>query len=391
MTCRCLRGRGACVAGRGSARAVDAFYNSTIFLRRGNPSPDQPSRNGHRDAAVRLMDGRGPPATTARPVGWTTPVPGWSETFPWLRAGTTRRAPKSSASVAADRAVPTSRPSALAPPALGFPGEWAGRRIPAESVHALNGSGPWRSVVRSRQVHGTRVRVHGSAPRGFFLAAECDGHATRAPGLLLTATLADCVPVFLADPAARAVALLHAGWRGAAGGVVESGIAAMADAFGSDPARLSVHAGPAICGRCYEVGPEVFSALGLPPPSGPALLDLRERVRRRAVSAGVPSANVTTSNECTRCGDGRYFSHRGGDQWRHLAFAGVLPREGGAAKGGLRAFRAVGLCRRCRWSRKVETHRGSVFRLCRRHQEDPSFPKYPALPVRLCRGFAARP
>ena len=241
--------------------------------------------------------------------------------------------------------------------------------------------------MRSRQVHGTAVCIHRSVPDGFFLAADCDGHATRTPGLLLTVTLADCVPVFLADPSVRAVALLHAGWRGIAGGVVKAGVIALASAFGSRPARFAVHAGPSICGRCYEVGPEVFAALELPRPPGPALLDLRECVRQHALSIGVLPANVTTSAECTLCDGSRYFSHRGGDRWRHLAFVGIRPQEGGKGDKGSE----IGLCRRCKWSRRVETRRGSIFRLCLRHQEDPSFPKYPTLPVRRCRGFAAQP
>ena len=366
------------------------------------------------------MDGRGPTTPTARPSGRTTPVPGWSEAFPWLCAGTTRRGPNSGATGGAGERSGLGRPPPEpASPGPCLAGEWAGRRIPAESVQALNDHGPWRSVLRSRQVHGTAVCVHRSVPDGFFLAADCDGHATRTPGLLLTATLADCVPVFLADPSVRAVALLHAGWRGTAGGVVEAGIRALASTFGSEPARLAVHAGPSICGRCYEVGPEVFAALELPPPPGPALLDLRECVRQQALSIGVPPAHVTTSTECTLCDGGRYFSHRGGDQCRHLAFVGIRPQEGGEGSGGVdddeasggvegsggveaeasggveaeasRGDEASGLCQRCKWSRRVETRRGSVFRLCLRHQEDPSFPKYPTLPVRRCRGFADLP
>ena len=309
----------------------------------------------------------------------TTPVPAWGAAFPWLRAGTTRR-PATETDAGAARTD------------LGTAGEWAGRRIPAECVEALVDGVPWRSVVRSRQVHAAKVRVHDSATRGYVLAGDCDGHATQAAGVLLAVTLADCVPVFVVDPVGRAVALLHAGWRGVADGVVGSGIAVMADAFGSDPARLSVHAGPAICRRCYEVGPEVFAALGLglPRHPRPAPLDLREVVRQRATAAGVPSANVTTSDECTLCGEGRYFSHRGGDHGRHLAFMGILPKAGPAAADQRRAPDPVGLCGRCAWSRKVETRQGSVFRLCLRHRQDPSFPKYPSLPVVRCGGFAVQ-
>lgn len=181
----------------------------------------------------------------------------------------------------------------------------------------------WRAVVRSRQVHGRLIQVHGRLPRGVCVTGDGDGHATDASGVLLTVTLADCVPVFIVDPVGRTVALLHAGWRGAAAGVVEAGLDTLSDAFGSDPKELLVHLGPAICGRCYEVGPEVFHALGQVTPRAPAAIDLRSVIRRRASAAGVRARNVTVSGECTLCGDGRYYSHRRGDRARHRGYIGI--------------------------------------------------------------------
>ncbi len=212
----------------------------------------------------------------------------WRKRFPWLSAGTT----------------------------------WRGSRSAAAEA-----GGRWRSVVRSRQVHGAVVRVHGRGRPGSVVAGEADGHATRSAGLLLTATVADCVPVFVADPRARAVALLHAGWRGTAAGVVERGVAVMARAFGSDPGDVVVHLGPAICGACYEVGPEVFEALGLPSPDRPTPLDLRAEIRRRATALGVRPGLVSVDAACTLCdGAERYYSHRRGDGERQRAYIGVRRR-----------------------------------------------------------------
>ncbi len=185
----------------------------------------------------------------------------------------------------------------------------------------------WRSVVRSRQVHGRAVRVHDPLPRGVCVTGEGDGHATAAPGVLLTVTLADCVPVFIVDPSRRTVALLHAGWRGTAAGVVEAGLDRLSESFGSDPRELLVHLGPAICGHCYEVGPEVFHALGEGAPGHPAAIDLRSVIRRRTIAAGVPAQDVTVSGECTLCGDGRYYSHRRGDCGRHRGYIGILESD----------------------------------------------------------------
>lgn len=243
-----------------------------------------------------------------------TPVAGWEKRFPWLRAGTTRR-PEGIADAGR-------RDADDACGRYGFPADPG--IPPLREMLELTAGQAWRSVVRSRQVHGSRTLVHVNPDAGASVAGDADGHATRSPGVLLTVTVADCVPVFAADPARRAVGLFHAGWRGAAAGVVENGIGAMATSFGSAPADLRVHLGPAICGDCYEVGPEVFRALGESPPATPRPIDLRRIIGQRATAAGVRGERVTMSDECTLCGDGRYFSHRRGDAGRQRAFIGIV-------------------------------------------------------------------
>jgi len=178
-------------------------------------------------------------------------------------------------------------------------------------------------VIHARQVHGARVRVHDVCPEGILLQEGVDGHVTLAPGLALTVSVADCVPVFLVEPERHAVGLLHAGWRGIAEGIVEAGVRAMAGSGIQEPGQLLMHLGPAICGECYEVGPEVFERLKLPTPVRASTVDLRSVVRRRAIDAGLDPGRITTSGHCTRCGPGRFFSHRAGAAGRQVAFIGV--------------------------------------------------------------------
>lgn len=198
---------------------------------------------------------------------------------------------------------------------------------PPPGVHdrwrALLGWTGCASVVHARQVHGAEVLEHEGAPPGLHVPADCDGHATAARGMLLAVSIADCVPVSVVDPERRRVALLHAGWRGAAAGIVERGLADLAR--GGATERLLVHFGPSICGRCYEVGGEVFEALDRPRPAGPALLDLRAVLVERAVAVGVAPGHVSVSERCTRCEPDTFFSHRGGDAGRQVAFLGVRP------------------------------------------------------------------
>lgn len=164
--------------------------------------------------------------------------------------------------------------------------------------------------------------MHATGPAGLHLARECDGHATQDVGVLLAVTTADCVPVSIVDPVRGAVALLHAGWRGTAFGIIERGIETLSGSS-SERSDLHVHLGPAICGECYEVGPEVFEALGLPAPTGPEPVDLRRVMAQRAAAAGVPSEQITISTLCTQCDGELLFSHRAGDGGRQVGYLGM--------------------------------------------------------------------
>ncbi len=180
------------------------------------------------------------------------------------------------------------------------------------------------AVQRSHQVHGTRVLWHEHVAAGWHEGEDADGHATAQRGLLLTVTLADCVPVFLADRRGRAVALVHAGWRGVAGGILGEGAKLLERRAGVRPGDLAVHCGVAICGDCYEVGEEVARAvLGERAPAGKSRLDLRAALAEQAARLGI--RDVSTSPDCTSCHHDRYFSHRAsrGDPSRQIGYLGL--------------------------------------------------------------------
>jgi len=242
------------------------------------------------------------------PVPWYV-HPGWAERFPWLVQGITARG---------EDAEPFD---------LGLAGSSPVGAALAR-LRALRDALGCQRAVHARQVHGATLLWHEAGPPGLFLAEAADAHATRAEGLLLTISVADCVPVSLVDPERRSIALLHAGWRGTAAGVLEAGVEALV-AAGSRAGALHVHLGPAICGDCYEGGPEVHTALGLPAPAGPEPVDLRARLAERAVRLGIPPEHVTRSEFCTRCGSPPFFSHRAGERGRQ--FAGLALRPGAAA------------------------------------------------------------
>lgn len=181
-------------------------------------------------------------------------------------------------------------------------------------------------AVHARQVHGARVLDHTQpGPAGLRVYDDADGHATTEPGLMLTVALADCAPGFVVDAERRAVALVHAGWRGTAAGVLTTGIQRLAEQ-GSRMQDLHVHVGPRICGSCYEVGPEVHTALGLAPPRAPEPVDLGSVLIEQAAGAGVPRGQCTASTWCTLCDPGSFFSHRGGSAGRQVALLGIRDR-----------------------------------------------------------------
>lgn len=205
-------------------------------------------------------------------------------------------------------------------PAAQVMGSW--RRLRSE----LSG---FPSAVLAHQVHGARVLWHESLPPGWLVVEGADGHATRTPGLLLMVTVADCVPVYVVAPAVGAVALLHAGWRGVAAGVLEEGIRLLTTGTGVGVENLVIHAGIAISGPQYEVGSEVFEALGLPAPAAKGYLDLRSVIADRARRLGV--SQVTVSGHCTASSPGSFHSHRraGGRAGRMVAWIGVPGGPGG--------------------------------------------------------------
>jgi YfiH family protein len=189
----------------------------------------------------------------------------------------------------------------------------------------------FRGFAMAHQVHGTDLVWH-AAGRGWTIIDGADGHFTAAPGVLLMVTVADCVPVYLAVPG-RVVGLLHAGWRGTAGGIVERGVGQLARGAGVPPRDVVAHLGVGICGACYEVGSEVMMGCGLPAEGpGPWQLDLRTVLADRARRAGV--GEVTVSPWCSAHDRPRFYSHRasGGADGRMVAFVG-LPRIGDASVG----------------------------------------------------------
>ena len=133
---------------------------------------------------------------------------------------------------------------------------------------------------------------------------DVDGLVTDRPGVSLFAAFADCHPVVVYDPVRNAIGLAHAGWRGTVAGVSRNLLAALTREFGSQPQEVLVGLGPGVCGRCYEVDPDVASRFPAATikrrANGKFELDVGRANRLQLEEAGIPPDNIHESGLCTR-------------------------------------------------------------------------------------------
>lgn len=151
-----------------------------------------------------------------------------------------------------------------------------------------------------RQVHGRRVVTAPEEGLDAPEIPEADGQATTARGIGLAMLAADCLPVAVTSNGA--VAMLHAGWRGLAAGVIEEGVGALRTLNGSGPVHAAIGPGAGPC--CYEVGEEVHACFG----TEGRTLDLKAIARDQLREAGADT--IHDVGLCTMCAPELFFSHR---------------------------------------------------------------------------------
>ncbi|MHB8694683.1 MAG: polyphenol oxidase family protein [Solirubrobacteraceae bacterium] len=164
-----------------------------------------------------------------------------------------------------------------------------------------------------RQVHATQVerRASGNLELGIGVgeAAQADGQATSTPGVAPTVLTADCLAVVIVG--GGAVAAVHAGWRGLAGGIIAEGVAALHELGVGGQVALTAAIGPGAGVCCYEVGEEVHAEFGA---YGDAVRRGRNLDLKAIAAAQLRAAGVQTVHDvglCTICSDPElFFSHR---------------------------------------------------------------------------------
>ena len=211
------------------------------------------------------------------------------------------------------------------------------------------------TLVPLKQIHSDAIHLFSAAPTR---ACKGDASTTNRPGLLLGVQTADCVPILLVDLKKRAVATIHAGWKGTLARIAEKAVGRMRLEFGSKPADLVAAVGPSIGPCCYEVGADFvtkFSAQfadasdyfdeprsgdepnplqwlnmappGHQPPPRNVYLDLPKANRAQLLAAGLRAQNIFPSGLCTACRTDFFFSHRreAGLTGRLMSVIGIRP------------------------------------------------------------------
>jgi YfiH family protein len=148
---------------------------------------------------------------------------------------------------------------------------------------------------------------------------ETDGLVTAQPNLGLICFTADCVPLLLAEPQARVVAAVHAGWRGTVQSIAAEAVRQMV-AAGADPKKIIAAIGPSIGPCCFEVGAEVQAeftarfgdALPLQKSNRPGhtMVNLWQANRLVLQQAGLRNEHIFCAETCTFCNNLDYYSHR---------------------------------------------------------------------------------
>ena len=173
------------------------------------------------------------------------------------------------------------------------------------------------TLICAQQVHGAHCAVvdssHGGRGALDWESAlpATDAIITAQSDLALLILVADCAPILLVDPHAHVFAVVHAGWRGALGGVAANAVRHM-ETLGARATDIRAGIGPCLCAHNLEVGGEVADLVEdksvLQASGEKYLLDLRALIQRDLAKSGVKQ--IETLAICPK-DDADFFSHRG--------------------------------------------------------------------------------
>ena len=160
------------------------------------------------------------------------------------------------------------------------------------------------NMASLKQIHSAVVLI---ADRAKGCVGEGDALLTADGGRTVSVRTADCFPILIVDPRHRAVATVHAGWRGTAASITAATIRRMRLNYGTQPEDILAAIGPGIGACCYEVGEDVMRQFGY---ERAGKLDLASENVGQLEQAGVPSKQIDCLSQCTFCHAAQFYSWR---------------------------------------------------------------------------------
>jgi len=196
---------------------------------------------------------------------------------------------------------------------------------------------PLSNWVTMKQIHSNHVIVIKEEDKGRggidynSALPSCDALVSSIPGVACAALVADCVPVVIACPSGHAVAVAHAGWRGALLKVCVETSKELEEDCGLPSSEFLAFVGPHVCANCFEVGEEIAEKFLREYPHAVRRkefgikIDLGMVIREQLEECGIPAEMIFEIDDCTMC-DSRYYSFRRlkGITGRQACFVAIL-------------------------------------------------------------------
>ena len=186
-----------------------------------------------------------------------------------------------------------------------YPGEGRSGRISFVRTVGLNSD----NLAFPKQIHSGYVEI-ASRPG---IVPNTDGIISPGGSIVCSIQVADCIPLFLADPLNGIIGLVHAGWRGVEKRIIPDTVNKMVRKGGSRDGIIAFM-GPSIRQCCFEIGPDVskkFPIDCLINGNGDrSFLDLQRVATNQLIHSQILAKNILSSEECTKCNPDKYFSYR---------------------------------------------------------------------------------
>jgi len=169
-------------------------------------------------------------------------------------------------------------------------------------------------IISADISHGINIRLVAAKDKG-QLITNTDGLLTNDKDVVLSVTIADCLPIFIFDPAKKAIGLMHAGWRGLAKGIGAQIILRMKEEFNSRPENLDIYLGPHLKSCHFEIKEDLRKIFKDYPEAirrneEKYFLDMEKVLVKQLKTSGGLENNIESSPECTYCQASKYFSYR---------------------------------------------------------------------------------